>query len=101
MRLYFIRHGQSLNNALYEEGREQERVYDPHLTDIGQEQAQLVARYLADGIDMPGKLREAFQLTHLYCSAMTRAMQTALVSVITGEQTAEEATAEVIAQLSD
>ena len=31
MRLYLIRHGQSVNNALYEAGREHERVFDPPL----------------------------------------------------------------------
>ena len=47
------------------------------LTDIGEQQAQLVGQFLADGVDMPGSLIAPFELTHLYCSAMTRAMQTA------------------------
>jgi 2,3-bisphosphoglycerate-dependent phosphoglycerate mutase len=76
MRLYLIRHGQSLNNALYEAGAERDRHYDPELTEIGHEQARHVAKYLAECPDMPGKLVEPFNLTHLYCSAMTRAMQT-------------------------
>lgn len=76
MRLYLIRHGQSVNNALYADGRERERVHDPELTEIGHEQARQVAQYLADCHDMPGKMAEPFNLTHLYCSAMTRAMQT-------------------------
>ncbi|MDQ7026562.1 MAG: histidine phosphatase family protein [Anaerolineae bacterium] len=76
MRLYLIRHGQSANNALYEAGRERERVHDPELTEIGHQQARHVAQHLADCHDMPGKMAEPFNLTHLYCSAMTRAMQT-------------------------
>ena len=36
MRLYFIRHGQSENNALYTAtGSDRERVDDPKLTEIG------------------------------------------------------------------
>lgn len=77
MRLFLIRHGQSVNNALYEAGRERERHFDPDLTEIGHLQAQKVAQYLAEADDMPGSMAEKFNLTHLYCSAMTRAMQTA------------------------
>ena len=77
MRLYLIRHGQSVNNALYEQGLERDRHFDPDLTEIGHEQARRVAQYLAESNDMPGRLSEPFKLSHLYCSAMTRAMQTA------------------------
>lgn len=77
MRLYLIRHGQSINNALYAEGREKERQFDPELTDIGKQQAQHVAQYIAEADDMPSNQTENFNLTHLYCSAMVRAMQTA------------------------
>jgi 2,3-bisphosphoglycerate-dependent phosphoglycerate mutase len=76
MRLYLIRHGQSVNNALYEQGLERDRHFDPDLTEIGHEQARRVAQYLAENHDMPGRLSEPFKLSHLYCSAMTRAMQT-------------------------
>jgi 2,3-bisphosphoglycerate-dependent phosphoglycerate mutase len=76
MRLYLIRHGQSVNNALAEDGRDIERHYDPDLTDIGHQQAQHVAQFLAKAMDMPGKYAERFQLSHLYCSPMTRALQT-------------------------
>lgn len=78
MRLYLIRHGQSVNNALFENGRyQQERQYDPDLTDTGRQQAKCVAQYLAESLDMPGQAAAPFDLTHLYCSAMTRALQTA------------------------
>lgn len=76
MRLYLIRHGQSTNNALASEGRyESDRTYDPRLTATGEKQAQQVAQYLATASDMPGG--EPFHLTHLYCSPMLRALQTA------------------------
>lgn len=67
MRFYFIRHAQSANNALGDS--ETNRVSDPELTDLGMAQA--------------AALGDAWQdyetgLTHLYCSAMSRAIQTAL-----------------------
>jgi 2,3-bisphosphoglycerate-dependent phosphoglycerate mutase len=75
MRLYLIRHGQSTNNALLTEGRyEKDRTYDPRLTARGEQQAELIARYLASAVDMPDG--ERFHLTHLYCSPMLRALQT-------------------------
>ena len=78
MRLYLVRHGQSYNNELYERTKASAgRMIDPHLTDIGVQQAQLVARHLATQEDMPSLSAEPFGITHIYCSAMLRALQTA------------------------
>ena len=72
MRLYLIRHGQSTNNALGDDPSK--RVYDPHLTDLGREQAQHVADYLAkQPEDVQGN---PYRITHLYSSAMHRALET-------------------------
>ena len=47
MQLYFIRHGQSTNNALWDSTSEEKvRVEDPELTDIGKKQAQHLAEYI-------------------------------------------------------
>ncbi len=80
MRLYFIRHAQSQNNALYEEtGSDDGRVDDPCLTAIGQEQAALTARFLSSSSDPVDRLANGvgFDFTHLYCSPMYRAIVTA------------------------
>ena len=48
MQFYFIRHGQSENNALWERGGPQsERRADPELTELGHKQAQHLAQFLA------------------------------------------------------
>jgi len=82
MRLYFIRHGQSTNNVLGTSGLsfaeiELQRSHDPELTDIGVQQAERVAEFLKDGIDMPIPEMEKFSLTKLYVSPMIRALNTA------------------------
>lgn len=83
MQFYFIRHGQSANNALYDtNGSSNGRSYDPELTEIGQQQAALVAQFLRQnnpnavvwGRD-PQNVR-GFGITHLYCSLMVRAVAT-------------------------
>lgn len=85
LQLYFIRHGQSVNNAIMDDVNHDEylvhRVLDPDLTDIGEEQAKRVGKLLAkptslDGFD-PHNLN-GFGITHLYCSLMTRAVKTGL-----------------------
>jgi 2,3-bisphosphoglycerate-dependent phosphoglycerate mutase len=67
MRFYFIRHAQSANNALGDS--ETNRVADPELTELGMQQAVAL-----------GNAWQHFEtgLTHLYCSTMSRAIQTAL-----------------------
>ena len=83
MELFIIRHAQSTNNALAEQSR---RVVDPPLTELGTRQAQLVAAYLANGIEhktepIEGQPPDASNggqgISRLYCSAMLRALQTA------------------------
>jgi 2,3-bisphosphoglycerate-dependent phosphoglycerate mutase len=86
MELYIIRHGQSVNNALMEDARL--RVHDPELTEIGHQQAERVARYLAQSTNLEDLVHipvndvarqngHRHRITHLYCSAMHRALQTA------------------------
>ncbi len=65
MQLYIIRHGQSTNNV---KSDLKQYVVDPLLTDAGQQQAERLAQYLAV---------EDYGVTHLYCSALRRALQTA------------------------
>lgn len=83
MELYIIRHGQSTNNALGEDIIN--RVMDAPLTELGHQQAQIVAQHLA-GADYAETAfsyypqqgtRENYGITRLYCSAMHRALQTA------------------------
>lgn len=77
MRLFLIRHAQSVNNWLAAQNRNSEREFDPEITDVGHQQAELVAQHVAEGMEMPDKWAEPFGITHLYCSAMTRSLQTA------------------------
>lgn len=81
MKLYLIRHAESVNNALYSRtGGQEGRVPDPDITEIGHQQAQRLARLLADESAEPRKTlsskQTGFGLTHLYCSLMTRTIQT-------------------------
>lgn len=61
MRLYLIRHAQSLNNALPEE----QRVEDPALTDLGRQQAAALAALL-----------QTARLTRLITSPFRRSLET-------------------------
>jgi 2,3-bisphosphoglycerate-dependent phosphoglycerate mutase len=100
MQFYFIRHGQSENNALWDRGgpRGQRRA-DPELTELGHKQAQHLAQFLAqncvpcelvetegyqDTADRPdfstaddAQNVDGIRLTHLYCSPMIRCIETA------------------------
>jgi len=72
MRIYYIRHGQSMNNALQADTNSREgRVVDPDLTTIGHQQAEVLAGYLYES-------REFLHIDVLYCSLMQRAIQTSL-----------------------
>lgn len=84
LRVYIIRHAQSANNALADQSQ---RHYDPPLTLLGNEQAERLAQHLAagDSRDMEVDIRSGysvqmntsgFGITHLYTSAMYRALQT-------------------------
>jgi 2,3-bisphosphoglycerate-dependent phosphoglycerate mutase/probable phosphoglycerate mutase len=84
MELYIIRHAQSSNNALADE---RERVCDPHLTDLGRQQAELLAAHLTTGPDLhpirpwltsPGANGHGYGITRLYTSPMRRCLQTTL-----------------------
>ncbi|MGB0383740.1 MAG: histidine phosphatase family protein [Ardenticatenaceae bacterium] len=83
MTLYLIRHAQSVNNAIYlRTGSYKGGVPDPDLTEIGHQQAQRLAQLLADESAEPRKNpfsnQTGFGLTHLYCSLMTRTIQSAM-----------------------
>lgn len=82
MQLYFIRHGQSANNLLWDEtGASLGRSHDPELTQAGKQQAELVARFLktAGGVtpkNHDGQNVAGFGITHVYTSLMVRAVGT-------------------------
>ncbi len=92
MQFYFIRHGQSANNALWDATKSSRgRSHDPELTPTGVRQAELLGAHLAQtspGEEIgarDGQNRAGFRLTHLYCSLMLRAVQTgSIVSETTG-----------------
>lgn len=72
MELYLIRHAQSTNQVLDEP---ESKVFDPQLTDLGERQAILLAKYLSGGRErtrVPGA-----DIDSLVCSPMWRALQTA------------------------
>lgn len=82
MQLYFIRHGQSVNNAGWGNPGYKENP-DPILTDIGIQQAQVVSDYLEQNqqITKPDEWevqnRHGFGITHIHASLMERAARTA------------------------
>lgn len=86
MKLFLIRHAQSLNNFLAEQVKLDEymtqRSPEPPLTEIGFRQAELVAAHLA-GNRYPEVEQEksnatpGYGFTRLYCSPMLRTLQTA------------------------
>lgn len=85
MHLYFIRHGQSTNNALWAQNQSRDgRSEDPELTEVGERQAALLARSLGREAPMaeapPYNPKDVggFNITHLYCSPMIRAINTAM-----------------------
>lgn len=83
MRLYFIRHAQSFNNALWERtGGSIGRSEDPELTELGLKQAKKLAKQFTNAANGQEKLdydawkQGELRLTHLYTSLMVRAVQT-------------------------
>lgn len=66
-----IRHAQSTNNARWHELAPQDRVPEPGLTDLGFQQGARLAEW-ARHLDTEARP------THLYCSPMRRAIQTAV-----------------------
>lgn len=85
MELYFIRHGQSQNNAHWSNPEYTESP-DPALTEIGIEQANCVAELLKNAQSLVNPMewnlqnRYGFGLTHIYTSLMERAVHTAAPS---------------------
>jgi len=82
MQLYFIRHGQSANNAGWGNPNYKESP-DPLLTDPGIEQAQILANFLETHQQVTEleswnvQNEHGFSITHLYASLMERAVHTA------------------------
>lgn len=83
MQLYFIRHGQSTNNALWDSNADEKaRVEDPELTETGKKQAQYLAEYICrsnNGYtkdDSSIKNVNGFHFSHLYTSLMVRSVAT-------------------------
>jgi 2,3-bisphosphoglycerate-dependent phosphoglycerate mutase len=82
MQLFFIRHAQSVNNALWAQtGAEDGRIDDPELTKLGWRQAKLAAEFLRTGSPIGGHIPHGqhgpgFGITHLYASMMLRAVST-------------------------
>jgi 2,3-bisphosphoglycerate-dependent phosphoglycerate mutase len=86
MQLYFIRHAESKNNALYARtGATEGRVADPQITKLGRQQARHLVRFLLEtesdlaGAPLDLQNRHGFGLTHLYTSLMQRSIATALM----------------------
>ncbi len=85
MQFYFIRHGQSVNNHLYETtGVSTGRSEDSELTAIGRQQAEMLARFMKQtdpAFQKPfdRSNRGGFGITHLYTSLMIRAVATASI----------------------
>jgi 2,3-bisphosphoglycerate-dependent phosphoglycerate mutase len=81
MILYYVRHGQSANNALYAATQsDKDRVMDPELTEMGVKQAERVAQMICAGhprIRPYGVEPADFGVTHVYTSLMVRAVHTA------------------------
>ncbi|HEX9331893.1 MAG TPA: histidine phosphatase family protein [Anaerolineales bacterium] len=82
MEFYFIRHGQSQNNANWNNPDYKESP-DPALTDLGLEQAHYLAEFLKKNQTITDdkvwniQNRYGFGLTHIYTSLMERAVSTA------------------------
>ena len=86
MQLYFIRHGQSGNNLLWQRtGSSKGRSEDPELTDVGRQQAEALAQHLRQGSSsavvrgLDAQNLTGFGITHLYTSLMVRAVATGTI----------------------
>ena len=81
MQLYYIRHGQSINN-LNAGNKEYKENSDPFLTEIGIEQAEILAKYLKEKQHITNNQvwneqnQYGFGFTHIYTSLMERAVAT-------------------------
>jgi len=84
MRLYLIRHGQSVNNLIWTETQSDKgRSFDPELTTLGYAQAECVAEFLREELStrlpLMGLYNDAARPKILYTSLMTRAVETGRV----------------------
>jgi len=84
MQLYFIRHAESINNYnLRVTGSSKGRSDDPELTEIGHQQAKLLAEFLQKNAttnvrpERDYQNATGFNFTHLYSSLMIRSILTA------------------------
>ncbi len=87
MKLFLIRHGESANNFMMQDGGYEHymrsRHVDPPLTERGVQQAERLAQHVAahahpeptEG-QSPTQPNAGYGFTHLYCSPMQRALQT-------------------------
>ena len=85
MQLYYIRHGQSGNNLLWEQtGSNSGRSVDPELSAVGRQQAELLAEFIKGhgvGVEKRGddvQNLTGFRISHMYTSLMVRAVTTAM-----------------------
>lgn len=85
MQLYFIRHAQSANNALWADtGSDGGRSHDPELTQTGKEQARFLANFFKESKHDFERQGEQYPyhrptgLSHIYCSLMVRAVATGI-----------------------
>lgn len=77
MHVLLVRHGQSANNILEAthgcgDMFNSKRSVDPRLSPLGERQAQLLGKHLGS------QLRSSRDRIHLFCSSMTRALQTVM-----------------------
>lgn len=84
MQLYYIRHAQSTNNALYSNtGAYDGRNEDPELTELGLRQARALADFLAHGdpknTGKNAQQPEGLRITQIYTSLMVRAVATGII----------------------
>jgi 2,3-bisphosphoglycerate-dependent phosphoglycerate mutase len=83
-RLYLIRHAQSANNAIWNgDDHGEGRMPDPEITETGHQQAVKLGEFLAHPEAEPRQHpfkpgnTASFNLSHVYCSLMTRSILTA------------------------
>jgi 2,3-bisphosphoglycerate-dependent phosphoglycerate mutase len=86
MKLFFVRHGQSENNALWANTQSNvNRVPDPQLTEVGRKQVEVAADFLKailknETTEYNDQLfKYEGEDIHIYCSLMERAIQSGLI----------------------
>jgi len=90
MRLFYVRHGQSINNHMYIKNQSYfGRVADPEITEKGYRQMQHTAQYLNKVLDLINfsEKKESIKKnnSYLYCSLLERSIQSGeIVSKIMG-----------------